>query len=82
MRTFIAVALSTTLLASAAFAADNLSPLPAGKPAGVKEAQIGQAGWILIGVGAVAAIAIGVASSSNGNPLGQQNNIAVTATTT
>ena len=61
MRTFIAVALSTTLLASAAFAADNLSPLAPGKPAGVKQAQIGQTGWVLIGVGAVAAIAIGVA---------------------
>jgi opacity protein-like surface antigen len=81
MRTLIAVALSTTLLASAAFAADNVGPLPAGKPAGVKEAQIGQTGWILLGVGAVAAIAIGAASSSNGSPVGQQNNIAVTATT-
>jgi opacity protein-like surface antigen len=81
MRTLIAVALSTTLLASAAFAADNVGPLPAGKPAGVKEAQIGQTGWILLGVGAVAAIAIGVASSSNGSPVGQQNNLAVTATT-
>jgi hypothetical protein len=70
------------LLASTAFAADSAGPLAAGKPAGVKQAQIGQAGWILIGVGAVAAIAIAVASSSNGSPLGQQNNIAVTATTT
>jgi hypothetical protein len=81
MRTLIAVALSTTLFASAAFAADSAGPLAAGKPAGIKQAQIGQTGWILIGVGAVAAIAIGVASSSNGSPVAQQNNIAVTATT-
>ena len=81
MRTLIAVALSTTLLASAAFAADTSGPLAAGKPAGVKEAQIGQTGWILLGVGAVAAIAIGVASSSNGAPVGNSNQLAVTATT-
>jgi hypothetical protein len=81
MRTLIAVALSTTLLASTAFAADSSGPLPAGKPAGVKAAQIGQAGWILIGVGAVVGIVAGAASGSNGSPVGQQNNIAVTATT-
>jgi len=81
MRTLIAVALSTTLLASAAFAADSSGPLAAGKPAGVKEAQIGQTGWVLLGVGAVAAIAIGVASSSNGAPVGNSNQLAVTATT-
>ncbi len=81
MRTLIAVALSTTLLASAAFAADSAGPLAAGKPAGIKQAQIGQAGWVLIGVGAVAAIAIGVASSSNGSPVGNSPQLAVTATT-
>ncbi|MBA2588667.1 MAG: hypothetical protein H0U98_08590 [Alphaproteobacteria bacterium] len=83
MRTLIAVALSTTLIASAAFAADSAGPLAAGKPAGIKQAQIGQTGWIVLGVVAVAAVAIGVASSSNGSPAaGQQNqNIAVTATT-
>ncbi len=82
MRTLIAVALSTTLLASAAFAADNAGPLATGKPAGVKAAQqIGQTGWILLGVGAAAAIAIGVASSSNGKPVGNAPQLAVTATT-
>lgn len=82
MRTFIAVALSTTLLASAAFAADNAGPLAPGKPAGVKQAQIGQTGWILIGVAAVTAIAVGVASSGNGTPVGNNPQLAVTATTT
>ena len=81
MRTLIAVALSTTLLASAAFAADSSGPLPAGKPAGGKQAQIGQTGWILLGVGAAAAIAIGVASSSNGSPVGAAPQAIVTATT-
>jgi hypothetical protein len=80
MRTLIAVALSTTLIASAALAAD-VSPLAPGKPAGVKQAQMGTTPWVLIGVGVVAAVAIGVASSSNGSPVQSQNNLAVTATT-
>ena len=71
----------TLSLATPAFAADSVGPLAPGKPAGVKEAQIGQTGWILIGVGAVAAIAIGVASSSNGSPVGASPQVIVTATT-
>ena len=83
MRTFIAIALSTTLLASTAFAAE-VSPLATGKPAGVKQAQamnIGTTGWVLLGVGVATAIGIGVASSSNGSPLNAPQNIAVTTTT-
>ncbi len=80
MRTLIAVALSTTLIASTAFAAD-VGPLAPGKPAGVKQAELTTTTWVLIGVGAVAAIAIGVASSSNGSPLNGPQNIAVTTTT-
>jgi hypothetical protein len=83
MRTFITVALSTTLIASTALAAD-VSPLTTGKPAGVKQAQamnIGTTDWVLLGVGVVTAIAIGVASSSNGSPVNGPQNIAVTATT-
>jgi hypothetical protein len=83
MRTFIAIALSTTLLASTAFAAD-VGPLATGKPAGVKQAQdmnIGTTGWVLLGVGVATAIGIGVASSSNGSPLNGPQNIAVTTTT-
>ena len=82
MRTLIAVALSTTLTLSAAFAADSAGPLAPGKPAGVKQAELSQTAWVLIGVGAVAAIAVGVASGSNGAPIGQSNNIAITTTTT
>ena len=83
MRTLIAVALSTTLIASAAFAADSAGPLAAGKPAGVQQAQMSQTGWVVLGVVAVAAVAIGVASSSNGSPAAgvQNQNLAVTATT-
>jgi hypothetical protein len=75
MRTFIALALST------AFAAD-VSPLAPGKPASVKQAQeYNTTPWVLIGVGVVAAIGIGVASSSNGSPVNGPQNIAVTTTT-
>jgi opacity protein-like surface antigen len=81
MRTFIALALSSTLIASAALAAD-VGPLASGKPAGVKQAQeVGTTGWVLIGAGVVAAIAIAVASDSNGKPTSGPQNIAVTTTT-
>ena len=80
MRTLIALALSTTLIASTALAAE-VGPLAAGKPAGVKQAQMGTTAWVLLGAGAVAAIAIGVASGSNGTPLQGPQNLAVTSTT-
>ncbi|HMH64515.1 MAG TPA: hypothetical protein VK515_02940 [Rhizomicrobium sp.] len=81
MRTLIALALSTTLIASTAFAAD-LGPLAAGKPAGVKQAQLGTAGWVLIGIGAVVGIAA-IAGSSNGNggPVQPTPQQAITTTT-
>jgi hypothetical protein len=78
MRTLIAVALSTTLIASTALAAGPLAP---GKPAGVKQAQMNNTAWVLIGTGVVAAIAIGVASSSNGSPTSGPQNLAVTTAT-
>jgi len=80
MRTFIAIALSSTLIASTALAAE-VGPLAPGKPAGVKQAQLNTTAWVLIGTGVVAAIAIGVASSSNGSPLQGPQNLQVTATT-
>ena len=81
MRTLIAVALSSTLIASAALAAE-VGPLVPGKPAGVKQAQeVGTTGWVLIGAGVVAAIAIAVASDSNGKPTTGPQNVAVTTTT-
>lgn len=80
MRTFIAIALSSTLIASTALAAE-VGPLAPGKPAGVKQAQLNTTAWVLIGTGVVAAIAIGVASSSNGSPVTGPQNLAVTTTT-
>jgi len=82
MRAIITIALSSVLLASAAMAAET-APLTPGKPAGVKQAQeIGTTTWVLVGIGAVTAIAIGVAAGSNsGSPLSGPQNLAVTATT-
>jgi hypothetical protein len=71
MRTLVASVLSVTLLASAALAADNAGPLASGKPAGVKRAQeVSQTALIVItGIVAVG-VAIGLGTSSNGNPGG------------
>jgi hypothetical protein len=80
MRTFIAIALSSTLIASSALAAD-VGPLAPGKPAGVKQAEMTTTAWVLVGVAVASAIAIGVASGSNGSPLSGPTNIAVTTTT-
>jgi hypothetical protein len=80
MRAIIAIALSSALLASAAVAAET-GPLAPGKPAGVKQAQMNTTGWVLLGIGAVTAIAVGVASGSNGSPTSGPQNIAVTTTT-
>ena len=79
---FTAVILSASLLASTTMAmAAEVAPLAPGKPAGVHQAELGTTSMTLIGIGVVAAIAIGVASGSNGRPLQQQNNQAVTTTT-
>ena len=81
MRTFLAMALSSALLATTALAGETGALAP-GKPAGVKQAQeIGNTGWVLIGIGAVTAVAIGVASSSNGSPAPVTPPLAVTTTT-
>jgi hypothetical protein len=82
MRALTALILSTSLLASSvAVAADNAGPLAPGKPAGVRQADLGMGstGIVLLGFAVVAAIAIGVASSSNGSPVQQA---APTGTTT
>jgi hypothetical protein len=83
MRALTALILSTSLLASSvAVAADNAGPLAPGKPAGVKQADLGSSTTIvLLGFGVVAAIAIGVASGSNGSPVQPTNQLAVTTNT-
>ena len=80
MRILTAIALSSALTASAAMAAD-VGPLAPGKPAGVKQAELNTTTWVLLGAGAITAIAIGVASSSNGRPTSGPTNLAVTTTT-
>ena len=82
MRILVSLALATSLVASSAFAADNVSPLAAGKPAGVHHAQaLSTTAWTVIGVAVLAGIAIGVASSSNGSPNQPNTPLAVTTTT-
>ncbi len=80
MRTLTAIVLSSALTASAAMAAD-VGPLAPGKPAGVKQAELNTTAWVLLGAGAITAIAIGVASGSNGSPTSGPTNLAVTTTT-
>ena len=64
MRIFGAAILAASLLATNAFAATTLT---AGKPAGVKKAQMENSNTILIigGIG-LAGVGIGLAASSNG----------------
>ena len=63
MRIFGAAVLAASLLVTNAFAAT----LPAGKPAGVKKAQMeGNTLLIIAGVG-LAGLGIGLAASSSGN---------------
>jgi hypothetical protein len=80
MRTLTALVLSTTLIASSAFAAD-VGPLVPGKPAGVTQAQLGTTAWVVLGVGALVAIVAVAASSSNGQPAPGSPPLAVTTTT-
>jgi len=78
MRTLIVSALSLTLLVSGALAAEGSGPLAPGKPAGVRQAQEINRTALIVITGIVAAgVAIGLSTSSNGNPGGP-----VTLTTT
>jgi hypothetical protein len=71
MRILIASALSLTLLISGAMAADSTGPLAPGKPAGVRRAQEDNTTALIVITGiVVAGLAIGLATSSDGNPGG------------
>ena len=62
-----AIVTAVGLISSGVAMAD---PLAAGKPAGVKQADLGSpTTLVLLGFAVVAAIAVGVASGSNGSPL-------------
>lgn len=79
MRKFAAIALASALVTSSAFAAgsQDSSPLAAGKPAGVKNAQLTGNGFLLIAGLAVVAGGIALVVSS-----GSGNNVAVTTSST
>jgi hypothetical protein len=83
MRNLIAAALSMTLVASAALASGT-TPLAPGKPAGVKQAQSGDNTTALIVIAGIVAIgvAIGLSTSSDGNPGGPVTLTTVPATST
>jgi hypothetical protein len=71
MRILVASILSVTLLVSGAMAAGTSGPLAPGKPAGVRQAQEGNTTALIVIAGIVATgLAIGLATSSSGNPGG------------
>ena len=63
MRIFGAAILAASLLATNAFAAETLT---AGKPAGVKKAQMQGNALLIIGGVGLAGLGIGLAASNNG----------------
>ena len=78
MRVFPAVMLSLALASSQALAVENQGVLPAGKPAGVKQADLATPGFLM--VAGIAVVAAGIAIAvSNGN---SNNNPAVISTST
>jgi hypothetical protein len=87
MRTFVAASLAAVLIATNAFAMPT-SPLPAGQPAGVKNAQMeDNTVWWVVGLGVVAAgIALVASGSSNGSltsgTLGTSSSSTTTTATT
>lgn len=55
-----------SLLASGAFAAESVAPLPAGKPAGVHQATLEGPGILILAGLAIVGIGIAFAVSNNG----------------
>jgi hypothetical protein len=65
----IGAAAVTAVLASSTAIAAEVTPLPAGKPAGVKQADLLGAPFVLIGIAVVAAIvAISVSGNDDNKP--------------
>ena len=78
MRTFSAAILAASLVMTNAFAATTL---PAGKPAGVKKAQMESPSALLIVTGlGLAGLGIGLAASSNGGGVQTSTTGSVTGT--
>jgi hypothetical protein len=63
MKVLTAAVLAFSLSVPAAMAADATAPLAAGKPAGVKQAQMGNSGWLILGGIGIAAAGIALAAS-------------------
>jgi len=81
MKGLITTALALTLAASAAMAADTAAPLPAGKPAGVKQAQnTGDKTLWIVGAAAIAGAGIGLAVSGGDNNPGTSTTPVTTGT--
>jgi hypothetical protein len=82
MRKFVAATVAATLIASSALAATDTGPLPAGKPAGVRQAQDDDnTVWWVVGIGVVAAGIALVASGDSNNSL-TSGTVTTTATST
>lgn len=84
MRSFAALIIAGTVLASSAFAAQVDAPLAPGKPAGVKEAQRDGNGFLMFaGVAVVAGgIALVVSQGNSGNNIAVSTPLTTTTTTT
>jgi hypothetical protein len=84
MRNFVAATMAAIMFASSAIAATDTGLLPAGKPAGVKQAQDkDDTVWWVVGLGFVAAgIALVASGSSNGNLASGTVTTTSTSTTT
>lgn len=76
MRAFPAVILSLALASSQAFAVESQGALPAGKPAGVKQADLATPSFLLFAGIAVVAAGIAIAVSN-----GDNNGTTATSTT-
>lgn len=72
MRTIFATVIAASLLSSSAFAAgESVAPLPAGKPAGVKQAAIlgPNAFLVLLGLGVViGGVALAISNNDKNTP--------------
>jgi hypothetical protein len=80
MRQLCTFVIVISMVASSAWA----DPLAAGKPAGVKAAQMGSTEWMVFGgIGALAAgVLIATSGGRSSNPSGQPITVVATATST
>jgi hypothetical protein len=85
MRTIVASLVASTMLVSSTFAATQSVPLPAGKPAGVKQAAYLGDNFLLILLGAgivIGGIALAVSNPGGDNPTTPTTSSTTTTSTT